>query len=351
MLLANIGDANLFYSIFNQLRRDLFFYLSKGKAIFAPIILNLIDMEKIEMKEAKGRLGVLVVGVGGLGEPIAQALLQNGADLVLADRKITQSPLQDEARALGRKCLLLHVDLQEEDSIIEMVRQAEEQTGGIDILVNAAGVNQLKKAEEYDAKTWDFVMGVNLRGLHFVTREVGKGMIARRYGRILSISYLSTMNPELSFLSDRNALKSSSIFGIYFFTELRKVLGAATFRYGDPRCMSSLSDACISERMLCTASKMADLYSEVCHCAALICPYRSSIPALSRLSLCVKNAKWATMASPFHAFDIPSRVGYMHERNSSSSPGTVPEIFCISLPNHSTAFIENRVIPISFLPT
>ena len=65
MLLANIGDANLFYSIFNQLRRDLFFYLSKGKAIFAPIILNLIDMEKIEMKEAKGRLGVLVVGVGG----------------------------------------------------------------------------------------------------------------------------------------------------------------------------------------------------------------------------------------------------------------------------------------------
>ena len=65
MLLADIGDANLFYSIFNQLRRDLFFYLSKGKAIFAPIILNLIDMEKIEMKEAKGRLGVLVVGVGG----------------------------------------------------------------------------------------------------------------------------------------------------------------------------------------------------------------------------------------------------------------------------------------------
>ena len=135
----------------------------------------------------------LVVGVGGLGEPIAEALLQNGANLVLAGRKLTQSPLQEEARALGRKCLLLHVDLQDEASIISMVQRAEEETGGSDILVTAAGVNQRKKAEEYDAETWDFVMGVNLRGLHFVTREVGKGMIARRYGRILSISSVKSI--------------------------------------------------------------------------------------------------------------------------------------------------------------
>lgn len=135
----------------------------------------------------------LIVGGGGLGGAIAQALMQNGADLMIASKK-AQPPeeLQELCRQEGRTLQCLPVNLLDEESIGNMVAQAAS-LGRIDILVNAAGINILKKAEEYDAASWDKVMGVNLRGLHLVTRLVGQTMIAQGYGRILSISSVKSL--------------------------------------------------------------------------------------------------------------------------------------------------------------
>ena len=85
------------------------------------------------------------------------------------------------------------VNLLDEESVVKMVAEARQKTGRIDILVNAAGVNKLIKAEDYDSKAWDFVLGINLRGLYLVTREVGKVMIEQNYGRILSISSVKSL--------------------------------------------------------------------------------------------------------------------------------------------------------------
>ena len=131
----------------------------------------------------------LVVGGGGLGLPIASALAQNGADIILAD---VAAPKEDDLARLcdaeGRRYGFVEVNLLEEESIARMVEEARKQTGRIDILINAAGVNRLIPAEDYGADDWDFVLGVNLRGLHLVTSKVGKVMIGQGYGRILSIS-------------------------------------------------------------------------------------------------------------------------------------------------------------------
>lgn len=135
----------------------------------------------------------LVVGGGGLGLPIAQALMQNGADIILADLKAPGDELKNLCTEEGRKYFFVEVNLLDEDSIVKMVAEAKEKTGRIDILVNAAGVNKLIKAEEYDSKAWDFVMGINLRGLVITTREVGKVMIEQQYGRILSISSVKSL--------------------------------------------------------------------------------------------------------------------------------------------------------------
>ncbi|MBR0090614.1 MAG: SDR family oxidoreductase [Lachnospiraceae bacterium] len=130
----------------------------------------------------------LVVGGGGLGLPIASALAQNGADIILADMKAPDDELKNCCAAEGRRYFFVEVNLLEDASIEAMVREAKEKTGRIDILVNAAGVNKLIPAEDYGADPWDFVLGINLRGLHLVTSRVGKIMIEQGYGRILSIS-------------------------------------------------------------------------------------------------------------------------------------------------------------------
>lgn len=131
----------------------------------------------------------LVVGAGGLGSPIASALMQNGADLIMADLKLdAMEEIKAETEAAGRRFLGLPVNLLDEDSINHMVEEAKAKMGRIDILVNAAGINILKKAEEYDGAAWDKVLGINLRGLHLTVSAVGRVMIEQGYGRILSIS-------------------------------------------------------------------------------------------------------------------------------------------------------------------
>lgn len=135
----------------------------------------------------------LVIGGGGLGRPIAQALMENGAEIIVADMAGPQEELCHLAEQIGRRYFFLPVNLRLEESVVEMVGKAKTLTGRIDILVNAAGVNKLKKAEDYDSESWDFVMDINLRGIHLVTREVGKVMIEQKYGRILSISSVKSL--------------------------------------------------------------------------------------------------------------------------------------------------------------
>jgi len=130
----------------------------------------------------------LVVGGGGLGLPIAQALMENGADIIVASPHRPKEWIEERCREEGRRYLYLPVDLLSEESIVSMVAEAKNFTGRIDILVNAAGINKLIKAEEYDTESWDKVMDIDLRGVFITCREVGRIMISQNYGRILSIS-------------------------------------------------------------------------------------------------------------------------------------------------------------------
>ena len=110
---------------------------------------EVFDMEEYRnLFSLVGKTALVAGGAGGLGMAIAEAYLQNGANLIVAARHPERAArLEDEAKALGLGYLAVPVDILDTEAIDKMVDAAMEKFGRIDILMNAAGLNVLKKAE------------------------------------------------------------------------------------------------------------------------------------------------------------------------------------------------------------
>ena len=142
-----------------------------------------------------GKRALITGGTGGLGSQIAAAFLQNGADVaVCGGHPEKADPLGELAASLGRRFLALKCNITKPDEVTVMLDQIADSWGGLDILVNSAGINRLIRAEEYDDETFAQVMDLNLNGLHTVTREVGRRfMIPKNYGRIVNLSSVKSL--------------------------------------------------------------------------------------------------------------------------------------------------------------
>jgi NAD(P)-dependent dehydrogenase (short-subunit alcohol dehydrogenase family) len=137
----------------------------------------------------------LVTGTSrGLGQYMARALAKAGADLVLTSRDVNRlAPFEAEIKALGRRAFSVELDVRNQESIDKMVAAAEAAFGHLDILVNNAGCNVRKSALDVTWDDWNLILETNLRGSFFVAQAVARGMIARRYGRIINIGSVTTI--------------------------------------------------------------------------------------------------------------------------------------------------------------
>jgi NAD(P)-dependent dehydrogenase (short-subunit alcohol dehydrogenase family) len=106
-------------------------------------------------------------GSSGIGLAIARMLRDEGYDLTLASR--TREKIEAAAADLG--ALAVAADLGKEDDCIRVVREHRERHGGLDVLVNSAGLGIGGTVESLQVKHIDLQLGVNLRGLLLVTRE------------------------------------------------------------------------------------------------------------------------------------------------------------------------------------
>lgn len=138
------------------------------------------------MTNLKGKK-VLVTGAsGGIGKAIAIELSSNGADLCLTGRN--KSELEGLQKLIGGNCQIIISDLSKSEGIDELANSAQEKMGQIDILINNAGITRDNLFMRMSEEDWNEVINVNLNSIFKLTKHLIKGMIKRRYGRIINIT-------------------------------------------------------------------------------------------------------------------------------------------------------------------
>jgi 2-dehydro-3-deoxy-D-gluconate 5-dehydrogenase len=147
----------------------------------------------VESFRLDGRVA-LITGAGkGIGEGIALGMAEAGADVALVAR--TAADLERVAkavRALGRQAVAIPADVADVEALPQVVARVLAAYPRIDILVNCAGIQRRMTVLDATVEGWDEVLNINLRSAYFLTQAVGKGMVAQRQGKIISIASMTT---------------------------------------------------------------------------------------------------------------------------------------------------------------
>ncbi len=138
----------------------------------------------------KGKVAIVTGGGRGIGEAISKRLAREGAKLVVAD--VDAQNARKVASDLGKsgwEALPLTVDVSKSDDVARMIEQVQVRFGGINILVNNAGVNRRAPFLEISEEDWDWVQGINLKGTFLCSQGVARQMIkAGKGGKIVNLS-------------------------------------------------------------------------------------------------------------------------------------------------------------------
>jgi 3-oxoacyl-[acyl-carrier protein] reductase len=142
---------------------------------------------------------VLVTGASsGIGYAAALGFAQSGADVAVTynENKPGADDLASKARALGRKCIVVKVNVVHEKEVEAMFDAVLKEFGGrLDVLVNNAGtIVKRVPIAECSTEIWDQIIDLNLRSVFFCCRRVAKVMEAQKSGRIINVTSIAARN-------------------------------------------------------------------------------------------------------------------------------------------------------------
>jgi len=141
--------------------------------------------------DLSGRVAVVTGANTGIGQAIAIALAEAGADVACVGRTPAEATAE-RIRALGRRAEIVSADLSTIDSVGRVVEETVAKLGRLDILVNNAGIIRRADALDFTEEDWDAVVDTNLKSVFFLSQAAGRHMIGAGGGRIVNIASMLT---------------------------------------------------------------------------------------------------------------------------------------------------------------
>jgi len=147
-----------------------------------------------EMFSLEGKIAVVTGGARGLGLGMATGLAEAGAEVVLADRlKEEGTKSVQSLKGQGHKAHFHEVDVSDRDQVFSLMKEVADTLGGIDVLINNAGVGSRThdgphSAEDMPPEHWRTLMSINLDGVFWCSQAVYPHLKARGGGGIINIS-------------------------------------------------------------------------------------------------------------------------------------------------------------------
>jgi 2-deoxy-D-gluconate 3-dehydrogenase len=153
-----------------------------------------------ELFSLKGEVAMVTGGNSGIGKAMVEGLASAGADIVIAarDEAKTARVIKEFEDGYKNRFLGVKMDVSNEGSVQEGVKQAFEKFGKITILINNAGTNFRRMAQDYTVEEWDSIMNVNLRGAFICSKAVYPIMKANGGGKIINTGSITSLlgNPK-----------------------------------------------------------------------------------------------------------------------------------------------------------
>ncbi|MBV9158733.1 MAG: SDR family oxidoreductase [Acidobacteriaceae bacterium] len=165
----------------------------------------------------RGKRAIVTGASKGIGLAVAKAILAEGGDVVICarDEKRLERALVDlRSGAPGRKVAGRTADVSNSDDVRQLFEFADQELGGLNILINNAGMGLFRVTAELTLEEWNQVIGTNLSGAFYCSREALERFSGAGGGSIINISSLAGKNPFAG-----GAAYNASKFGLNGFSE------------------------------------------------------------------------------------------------------------------------------------